>query len=367
MTNEVIEKLLSIDPYSLSQNEKEKLLLPRLEELTRHHYLKNEEYKNIVNRVFGGIEKIDFKNIEGLPFLPVSLFKSYELSSIPEENVIKTLTSSGTTGQSVSKIFLDKETAEIQAKVLIKIVQSFIGNKRLPMVILDHKSVLKNRASYSARGAGIMGMMQFGYKPFYALQDDMTIDLEGLESYLSEVEDDSPVLFFGFTFMVWKYFILELERAKKKFNIKNGFLVHSGGWKKLQELSVDNKEFKKRVESSVGIKNTINFYGMVEQVGSVYFENSLGYLQVPIYSDVIIRDPVTLKALPEGEKGLIQVVSTLPTSYPGHSLLTEDIGILRGVDNEKLGMSGKYFEIIGRAPKAELRGCSDTFQKEKVA
>jgi hypothetical protein len=57
---------------------------------------------------------------------------------------------------------------------------------------------------------------------------------------------------------------------------------------------------------------------------------------------------------------VIQVLSALPLSYPGHSILTEDMGILEGVDHSEGGRRGKYFSVIGRVPKAELRGCSDT-------
>ncbi len=35
--------------------------------------------------------------------------------------------------------------------------------------------------------------------------------------------------------------------------------------------------------------------------------------------------------------------------------------MIRGVDPEGTGMGGRCFEILGRVPKAELRGCSDTF------
>ena len=102
---------------------------------------------------------------------------------------------------------------------------------------------------------------------------------------------------------------------------------------------------------------------MVEQVGSVFMENSKGFLHSPNFADVIIRNPVDFSVQPLGEPGLIQVISGLPTSYPGHSLLTEDIGVLKGIDDPSVGWNGKYFKILGRAKKAELRGCSDTFNR----
>ena len=169
------------------------------------------------------------------------------------------------------------------------------------------------------------------------------------------------MLLFGFTFMVWQHFVQALERERLRFDLPGSILIHSGGWKKLQEAAVDAREFRERVRAATGVDRVINFYGMVEQVGGVYFENPLHYLHAPIYSEVIVRDPVTLEPLPDGQPGLVQVLSCLPTSYPGHSLLTEDLGVIRGADPDDTGMGGRYFEILGRVPKTELRGCSDTF------
>ena len=67
------------------------------------------------------------------------LFKDYELMSVERSKIVKTMASSGTTGQSVSRIFLDRITAANQVKVLVKIVSNFTGTKRLPMLIIDTK------------------------------------------------------------------------------------------------------------------------------------------------------------------------------------------------------------------------------------
>jgi len=58
------------------------------------------------------------------------------------------------------------------------------------------------------------------------------------------------------------------------------------------------------------------------------------------------------------------VVSVLPFSYPGHSLLTEDEGTLLGEDDCTCGRLGKYFRIVGRLKNAEIRGCSDTYAEK---
>jgi hypothetical protein len=352
--------LLELPPFGLTQAEKRERLLPMLRTLTEHHAARCLTYRNVLDRVFGGADRLRIERLEDVPFLPVTLFKTHQLSSVPDSEVLKVLTSSGTTGQQPSRVFLDRETASVQSAVLVKVAQHFLGKERLPMVIVDHPGVVRDRTSYSARGAGILGMAQFGHRPFYALREDMSLDEDGLRAYLEQAAG-RRVLLFGFTFMVWQYLIQILERGGRRLNLTDGILVHSGGWKKLQEAAVSPESFRERVRAAIGVDQVINFYGMVEQVGGVYFENQIHHLHAPIYSEVIVRDPVTLAPVPDGQPGLIQVLSCLPTSYPGHSLLTEDMGVIRGVDPEGTNMGGRCFEILGRVPKAELRGCSDTF------
>jgi hypothetical protein len=57
----------------------------------------------------------------------------------------------------------------------------------------------------------------------------------------------------------------------------------------------------------------------------------------------------------------------LPESYPGHSILTEDLGRITAVDTCPCGRLGKALRIEGRVPKAELRGCSDTHREIPAA
>ena len=84
-------------------------------------------------------------------------------------------------------------------------------------------------------------------------------------------------------------------------------------------------------------------------------------LYAPAFADVVIRDPVTWKPVQPGGTGVIEVVSLLPRSYPGHALLTEDLGELVGVDDGPV-WKGNRFRVLGRVPLAEVRGCSDTYE-----
>jgi phenylacetate-coenzyme A ligase PaaK-like adenylate-forming protein len=343
--------LLEPSPYTLGFEEKSQLFSEVISYLSEHHLKNCVAYKKIIE---------SSKTNQNLPpALAVRLFKNHELRSINRSDIIKTLTSSGTTSQAVSRIFLDKDTSIYQTKVLVHIMQSFLGKQRLPMLIIDHPGVIKNRQSFSARGAGILGLSNFGRKHTYALYDDMQIDFEKIENFLIN-NRNQPIFVFGFTFMVWQYFIQHLKNENKSLNIPDGILVHSGGWKKLQDQAVDNKTFKKSVQEFSGISKIHDFYGMVEQVGSIYVECENGYLHASNFSDLVIRDPFDWKELPIGERGVIEVHSLLPMSYPGHVLLTEDLGTIIGIDDCPCGRKGKYFYVHGRVPKAEIRGCSDT-------
>jgi phenylacetate-coenzyme A ligase PaaK-like adenylate-forming protein len=353
-----IDEILQILPFSLNKAEKEKLLTMRLLELTKRHITNCPEYAAMMRSV--GFDADRCKSYYDIPFLPVSLFKELELKSIPQEDVFKVITSSGTTGQAVSKIYLDKETAGVQQKVLVKIVSEFTGSTRMPMLIIDSPSVIKNRDMFSARGAGILGFSIFGTDKVYALNDDMEIDIPAVEAFL-EKHKGKKLMLFGFTFMVWLHFYKELFRLDNKPDLRNGVLIHGGGWKKLISEAVSKDEFKMRLTDVCGICDIHDYYGMVEQTGCIYMECECGHLHASVFSDVITRRHTDFSPCAVGEPGIVQVVSVLPESYPGHSLLTEDEGVIIGEDDCPCGRKGKYFNINGRLKLAEIRGCSDTY------
>jgi hypothetical protein len=304
-----------------------------------------------------------YESLTELPYLPVSLFKTHELSSVPSSQVFKVMTSSGTTGQAVSKVFLDRSTADLQARALSCVMRRVLGNQRLPMIIIDTPHVVKDRREFSARGAGVLGMLPFGRHHFYALNDRMELDIVGLREFLIRYSEQ-PVLLFGFTFMVWGYFLGGLIDAGVKIDLSRGVLIHSGGWKKLADSAVGNAQFKSALNDVTGLGRVHNFYGMVEQTGSVFLEGDDGFLYPSNFGDVIVRDPRTWEPAPNGVPGVVEVLSVLPRSYPGHALLTEDVGVVHGVGDSARGWAGKQLEILGRIPRSELRGCSDTHALE---
>jgi hypothetical protein len=359
----IFQNMLDAPFCSFGQAQKDQLLLEGLNELTAFHSDKSHEYNNILNVMWGGREKAaTAQTLADIPYLPVSIFKTTDIKSVNPEAVKITLTSSGTTGQQVSRIAVDAETSMRQQRALAKIMQGAYGPARLPMLLLDTSAVFKRPDMMSARGAGVLGMMRFGRNHAYALREDLSVDIDAVETFLNTY-GHAPFAMFGFTFMVWLYLYEAL--GERGLDLSKGILVHSGGWKKLSEKAVDNSVFRQKMKDAFGLNRIHNFYGMVEQIGSAFLEGEDGLLYPPNFGDVIIRDPKTWMPQPVGQEGIIQVLSLIPRSYPGHSLLTEDLGVIEAVDAGP--WKGKGIRVLGRIKKAELRGCSDVFAQGQAA
>jgi hypothetical protein len=332
-------------------------LLTELAELTEWHARQCPEYKRILNVLYPNLNP--FGSVADVPFLPVRLFKMLRLVSVPAEDIAKTLASSGTSSQTPSRIYLDRPTALAQSKALITIVKAYLGTKRLPMVIIDYPGVVTDRNNFSARGAGILGFSQFGRDSIFLLDEHMRPNWTALDLFL-EKNAKQQVFLFGFTATIWRHLYQACCEAGRTVDFGDSILIHGGGWKKLVAESVTNEKFKQALTSRLGIRRVHNYYGMVEQTGSIFMECERGFFHPSSYSDVIVRDPISFEVQPFGTSGLLQLLSSIPRSYPGHSLLTEDMGTIAGENDCQCGRSGKYFTVEGRMARAELRGCSDT-------
>ena len=352
-----LKNIIKYNPYSLDKNQKNKLFKDIFTKLTFHHYTKCKEYNKIIKNL-----KFKIKNkknkLQDFPMLPVKTFKTFKLISVNKKKIVKKLVSSGTTGQNLSEIYLDKKNAKNQIIILSKIIQGILGKKRLPMLIIDQNPKLNNRSIFNARAAAIFGFSLFGKDYCYLLNNKNKIDYQTLNNFL-EKHKNKKFFIFGFTSLICEYLIKKISPRLLISNFKRGILLHGGGWKKLEKIKINNELFKKKISKKLKLDNIYNYYGLVEQTGSIFIESkNCGYFHTTIYSDILIRDN-NFKVLEKNKRGLIQLFSLLPTSYPGHNILTEDIGELKGEDDCKCGLKGKYFLVYGRAKKSELRGCSD--------
>ena len=346
--------LFNSDPFGLSTQKKKSWFLINQKKLSQYHYKYSKKYKLISDNIFKPISQV--KKISDLPFLHASLFKNFNLISRNDNQKISTFSSSGTTGTKQSKINLDPKTSFLQSKALSKIFSKII-NKNKDIFFIENKNFLNSRESMSAKGAAIKGFSQLCNNKYFLLDKNNKVNISILKNYLKKNKNKEFIIF-GFTSSIWFNLITEIKRQKIKLKKNQGIMIHGGGWKKMYKLRVNNNKFKNEIKSLLGLKQVYNYYGMMEQTGSVFLECKKGYFHCSIFSDILIRDS-KLKLSKINETGLIQTLSLLPLSYPGHNILTEDMGVIHGIDNCECGKRGKYFSVLGRVPNAELRGCSD--------
>jgi Acyl-protein synthetase, LuxE len=364
-----IEHLLHVPPYGIPPAERESGLLELLKDEVEYAGSKNARLQNYVQH--WPVPLSSAQRIADLPYLPVSMLKAQPpLSLVDSRDIKKTLTSSSTTGQVPSRVALDSATARRMSKGVMSIVRDFLGPSRRPYLVVDAQESGRNGLEMGARGAAIQGLLPFANAVAYCLHQDesgnLFLDHDHLLRFVESYEE-TPVLVYGFTYILWNHLVKPLVSANLKIKLRNVHVLHSGGWKRLQSEAVDKEVFNHEIAQVFGCSpdRVIDFYGMVENVGVIYPDCSEGNKHVPAFGDIIVRNPLTLEPVAPGEPGIVQVCSVLPTSFPGHLLLTEDLATIVSYDGCRCGRRGPSFRFVGRVPNSEVRGCGNIERQRK--
>ncbi len=360
---EKIDRVLSMVPYGQPPEERQAGLLEVLKDELDYACQRHGGYKNYVQQW-----PVDYRSagrIADLPYLPVGLLKANPpLSFVSPDEIKRTLTSSATTSQVPSRVVLDLPTTRRMTKGTAIILRDFIGSARRPYLVVDTPSLTGGASALGARGAAIQGLQPFANETTYCLgindQGELTLDLDKLEAFAKD-RQDTELLVYGFTFILWNQLVKPLKAEGISLNLPKARILHSGGWKRLQDQAVEKSVFNQELARVLGCSpdRVVDFYGMVESVGVIYPDCPEGNKHAPGFGDVIVRNPLTLEPVAAGEEGIVQVCSVLPTSFPGNLLLTEDVAKVIAYDGCPCGRRGISFRFAGRIPKAELRGCGN--------
>jgi hypothetical protein len=373
-----VNELIGLNPFNYDKYDRYRLFKESLNEVAKHHFENCEEYRNFCkNNNFDPYE-LDIE-IEKYPFLPVNIFKTLRLVSVKEEKVVKELQSSATTSGVPSRVYLDQETSRRQTMASSSVLGNFLYSQRHKFFILDSNPVTDFIPEMTARVAATRGFLMLAkeYEYFMTNEENGKLKLN-LDKFIkrsreyikirdSQVGSNPQLTIFGFTFIVYEFVVKPLLESNISLNLKGVKLAHIGGWKKLIDKKVTPQKFKEDIYKTLGIlpEDVIDFYGFTEQMGIVYGEDEFGKI-TPAYSEIIIRDINTLEPVEDGQEGFIQTISPIFTSYPGISVLTEDIGRICSRLEPRSGRQGTSFEILGRAKEAEIRGCGDLLEEKMV-
>lgn len=317
--------------------------------ITRHHQAGCPEFARIWP------EEKDAERIEDIPFLHVGLFKQLHLRTLAEGiRHTRILTSSATSSGISSRVALDEESNRLQSESARRILAATLPVHNCPLIILDHPRSLLQRGQLGARTAAALSLRPLASELHFVLESPDKPTSVKWEAVEAAAENASgQLLVYGFTWMLWQAWETlptTVTRLLERCTI--GF-VHSGGWKKLEALRVVRATFDARLLSHAAPGSSVtDFYGLVEQPGMIYPMDADGLRPVPAWTDVLVRDPNTLEPLVD-QPGQLQLLNPLNLGAPCHSVLTEDLGRIVP------GPGIKRFELIGRIPKAEVRGCAN--------
>lgn len=361
-----IDELLRQPPYATQPGEHSDMLRAAMREAIQYHCAHCPPFARWYRKQ-GMDPDAEINDLLQLPFLPVSIFKRLALESVGEGNVVRVLKSSATSSQVPSRVVLDRVTRDRQMRTLAMQLSALMGPARRPFVVLDAASTPAADLELSARVAGLRGYLMMASETHSVLEQSVSgleLNAARLEELLAKFRaQGTPVCLIGYTYVLYQYVVAPLARAGRRMPLPDGSMVlHFGGWKRLERQAVGRAQLNAEVEQVFEMSQPCirDVYGFTEQLGIIYPDDGQGVRIAPVYSEVVVRDPITLKPLPEGEPGLLQFITPLPQSYPGISLLVDDIGRIVSRDAGQGGRYGTRFEVLGRAQGAEIRGCGDT-------
>jgi hypothetical protein len=365
--------ILDCKPYDLDKDEKDSLFKENLIDELIHHFNNNKLYRQFC-------EKNDFNpcsfsgHINEIPAIPVHVFKALGgvLNSVGQQEISFSLNSSATSGKP-STILVDKLTAKRQKIAMAKVMQEVLGVKRQKFCIMDINPSSSKATNLGARIAAIKGYLNFSSSSSYFIdycdkKNGLIFKKEDFLNFIASANRDEPLVIFGFTFVLYHDVIKSLLDDNLELALPAGSkIIHIGGWKKLEDQKVDKSIFNKQIAQLFKIteKDITDIYGFTEQMGINYPDCEAGWKHVPSYSEVLVRDESNHSLMKDHEIGLLQFFSPIPHSYPGNVVLTDDLGFM---DSGKCqcGRNTKRFKVVGRAHKAEVRGCGDVMS-EKIA
>lgn len=133
---------------------------------------------------------------------------------------------------------------------------------------------------------------------------------------------------------------------------KNTVIMETGGYKG-RSRELPKKELYRLIQKHFGVEDSQiwNEYGMTELSSQAYAQGVDGLHHTPPWARVVIIDPQTGNEVPIGKRGVVKWYD-LANVDSSAGIQTLDFAIRRR----------QGFQLLGRAPQTEKRGCSLTLQ-----
>ncbi len=166
---------------------------------------------------------------------------------------------------------------------------------------------------------------------------------------------DNPLLIIGTAFSFVHLF--EDWGTDRRLKLPSDAVIMETGGYKGRSRELPKKELYHLIQNYFGVQDSQiwNEYGMCELSSQAYAQGVNGIHQPPPWARVIMIDPRTGKEVPIGKQGIVKWLD-LANVDSSVGVQTLDFAIRHP----------KGFQLLGRAPQTEKRGCSLTIEREIV-
>lgn len=368
MNRKYVKKLFnSKDPYDVFNTDD--LFVNAMRENAIYEYNNCIDYKRILDdKAFNPYEINNFDDLVNLPFIPTVYLKHNEMFSKPLWMMPIKATSSGTSSGIRSKIAMGVGDILRGFKMIRKVFayHKLWSIKPVNYFIFGYQPNKSNQKAVMKTAHGFTYLAPAKSRTYAIrwINNEYVVDLENMKNKLIKAsKKKTPIRTIGFP--AYTYFLLkEMQEEGIKLNMpKASKITLGGGWKQFYSEKVDKEEFYKLVYDVLGIEedNCIEFFGAVEHP-ILYTDCRYHHFHIPVYSRVIIRDPDTFKPVPNGQIGLINLLTPMIEGTPLLSIMTDDLGILHDRECE-CGVKSPYLEIIGRVGIKDIATCAQGAQE----
>lgn len=350
------------DPYDVDQTDA--LFLAAMRENCAFAYSRCPEYKAILDDAGFRPEDLQTtRDLADLPILTTALFKRRKIFSVPRRRMLNVVTSSGTSGHASEIGFM---TGDLWAglKMVLRMCKTrkLISLRPCHYVVFGYQPNRHNRTGVSRTAFGVT-LFTPALSRTYALtwkRDGYKLDLDAVQAAVVKHSNSRfPLRFMGFPSYAW-FLMKRMDEQGVRVRLPEGsLLMLAGGWKQFYAEQVEKSVFYALAKKVLGLEQDriVEFYGAVEHP-IMYTDCVRHHFHIPIYSRVLIRDVQTMKPVPNGTPGLVNLLTPMTAGTPILSVMTDDLGILHDGCSCGCGIRTPYLEILGRVGLQDIKTCA---------
>jgi hypothetical protein len=299
----------------------------------------------------------------GIPAVPTSAFKEFELSCLPVAERTAVFHSSGTTERRPSRHFHNGASLALYEVSLLRWfeanIQSPIANSQWimltpPVAQAPHSSLV---FMFETMGREL-GLVASAFVGRVGEAGDWALNLEATLERLRAVSESGQPMFMLGTAFSFVHLVDYLAERDLRFRLPPGSCALETGGYKGRSRSLPKAALHGLISQRLGISpdRIVCEYGMSELSSQAYdhvvgtsraAHNVARVFRFPPWVRVQIVSPESGREVGDGETGLIRVFD-LANVYSVMAIQTEDLGT----------RCGDGFVVVGRAVLAEPRGCS---------